>query len=91
MKAIRHLIVASALGAGFVSAAEAHVFVGVGFAAPVVPVVPVYVPPPVYAPAPVYYAPPPPIYRVPVVIGYYGHPHYYGRWHYGYGHGYWRQ
>ncbi|MFM0555236.1 hypothetical protein P0D69_30320 [Paraburkholderia sediminicola] len=92
MKVIRHLVVAAALGAGLVSCAEAHVFVGVGVgvpAFPMVPVVPAYVPPPVYyAPPP----PPPPVYAAPVVIGYYGHPQYpryYGGW--GYGNGYWRR
>jgi hypothetical protein len=91
MKAIRHLLVAAALGVGWVSCAQAGVFVGVGIAAPAYPVVPAYVPPPVYyAPPPVL---PPPVYSAPVVIGYYGYPHYYGGyyggWHGGYG--YWRR
>ncbi|MFM0057600.1 hypothetical protein PQR64_18390 [Paraburkholderia phytofirmans] len=92
MKVIRQLIVAAALGAGLVSCAQAHVFVGVGVGVggPVFPVVPAYVPPPVYyAPPP---PPPPPVYTAPVVIGYYGHPpnpRYYGGW--GYGYGYWRR
>jgi hypothetical protein len=92
MKAIRHLLVAAALGVGLVSCAQAGVFVGVGIAAPAYPVVPAYVPPPVYyAPPPV--LAPPPVYSAPVVIGYYGYPHYYGGyyggWHGGYG--YWRR
>lgn len=98
MKVIRHLVVAAALGVGFASCAEAHVFVGVGFAAPAVPIVPVVaVAPvvPVYAPQRVYYAPPaPPVYGTSVLVGYYGHPwrpRYYGGWHGGYGYGYWRR
>jgi hypothetical protein len=96
MKEIRQAAVAAALSAGLVSVAEAHVFVGFGIGAPVVPVVsmvaavpvapvPVYAPPP----APVYYAPPPLVYAPPVVVGYYGHPRW-GYQHYGYGYGYWR-
>ncbi|CAD6554553.1 hypothetical protein ACFQ3P_27480 [Paraburkholderia sabiae] len=89
MKGIRHVAVAAVLGMGLVSAAQAHVFVGVGIApvvAPVVPlvpgvplgpVVPVYAPPP-----PVYYAPP--VYAPPVVVGYWGHPHWGYRGYYGY-------
>lgn len=98
MKVVRHLVVAAALGAGFVSCAEAHVFVGVGFSAPavaVLPVAPVVPAVPVYAPQPLYYAPPAPVYSAPVVVGYYGHPqwhpHYYGGWHSGYAYGYWRR
>lgn len=93
MKVIRQLVVAAALGGGLVSCADAHVSFGVsvGIAAPVFPVVPVYVPPPVY------YAPPPPpatpVYAAPVVTSYYGpppaYPPYYAGWHYGYG--YWRR
>ncbi|HWT35230.1 MAG TPA: hypothetical protein VN289_03065 [Paraburkholderia sp.] len=93
MKGLRHVAIAAMLGVGLVSAAQAHVFVGVGIApvvapvvAPMVPVVPVA---PVYAPAPpVYYAPPPPVYAPPVVVGYWGHPHWGYRGYYGYG--YWR-
>jgi hypothetical protein len=93
MKAIRYVIVAAALGCGWVSYAQAHMFVGIGVAAPVypvvqpVPAVPVYVPPAYYAPPPAYYAPP------PVVAGYYGapygyaYPRHYGCWNCGYG--YW--
>ena len=94
MKLVRHLLLAAALSAGFVTCAQAHVFVGIGIAAPAFPV---YVPPPValpayYAPPPVYYAPPPPVVTAPVVIGYYGHPHWYPRpYGYGYGYGYWRR
>jgi hypothetical protein len=89
MKGIRHVAVAAVLGMGLVSAAQAHVFVGVGIApvvAPVVPlvpgvplgpVVPVYAPPP-----PVYYASP--VYAPPVVVGYWGHPHWGYRGYYGY-------
>jgi hypothetical protein len=88
MKVIRHLLVAAALGGGFISCAEAHVFIGVGITAPAFPVIPAYAPPPVYYAPP----PPPPVYVAPVVIGYYGHPrwypHYYG---YGYRYGYWRR
>ncbi len=77
MKPIRYLVIAAALGFGFVSSAQAHVFVGIGFPAPVYPAVPVVAAAPVYAaPPPAYYAPP------PVVTGY-----YYGR-PYGYGYGY---
>jgi hypothetical protein len=87
MKGIRHIAVAALLGLGLVSAAQAHVFVGVGIG-PVVPVVSV-APLPVYAPPPpVYYAPPPAVYAPPVVVGYWGHPHYAYRGYYGYG--YWR-
>lgn len=82
MKAIRYLIVAAALGCGFVSCAQAHVSIGIGFSAPVYPVMPAV---PVIAPAPVYVAPPlaSPVYYgpPPVVGGYYGRP-------YGYGYGY---
>jgi hypothetical protein len=93
MKGIRHIAVAALLGLGLVSAAQAHVFVGVGIGpvAPVVPVMPVVsvAPLPVYAPPPpVYYAPPPAVYAPPVVVGYWGHPHYAYRGYYGYG--YWR-
>jgi hypothetical protein len=89
MKVIRQAAVAAVLCVGLVGVAEAHVFVGFGIGAPMVPMV-AAVPVPVYAapPAPVYYAPPP-VYAPPVMVGYYGHPHWwYGR--YGYGHGYWR-
>jgi hypothetical protein len=76
MKTVRYLIVAAALGSGFVTRAQAHMFVGVGFSVPgypVMPAVPVVVAAPVYvAPPPVYYAPP------PVVAGYYGRPYGYG-------------
>jgi hypothetical protein len=94
MKIIRHLAVAVALGCGLVSCAEAHVFVGVGISAPALPVVPLTPVVAVYAPPPVYYAPPPPpVYTAPVVVGYYGqprwYPRYHGGWHYGYG--YWRR
>ena len=91
MKKIVPFMFAAALGLGVVTSAQAHVFVGVGFAGPVYPA---YVPPPVYVPPPAVYYAPPPVYRAPVVVGYYGHPyyypHYYG-WHrgYGYGYGYW--
>jgi hypothetical protein len=87
-------IVAAALTVGLVSAAEAHVSVGIGLGVPVAPAYPVvgYAPPPVvYAPPPpVVYAPPPPVVYAPppvVVGGYYG---YYGRpyWHHGYYRGY---
>ncbi|CAN7347804.1 hypothetical protein [Caballeronia sp. dw_19] len=92
MKTIRHLIVAAALGCGLVSCAQAHVFVGVGFAAPVYPVMPVIAPAPVYATAPVYAAPPPAYYAPPPVVTgyYYGHPYgygyarHYGCWNCGY-------
>jgi hypothetical protein len=92
MKGIRHVAVAALLGLGLVSAAQAHVFVGVGMApvVPVVPVVPIVQAAPVlpvYAPPPVYYAPPP-VYAPPVVVGYWGHPHWGYRGYYGYG--YWR-
>ena len=92
MKGIRHVAVAALLGLGLVSAAQAHVFVGVGIApvVPVVPVVPVMTAAPVvpvYAPPPVYYAPPP-VYAPPVVVGYWGHPRWGYRGYYGYG--YWR-
>jgi hypothetical protein len=86
-------IVAASLGAGFVSAAQAHVSVGIGIG---VPAYPVYA-----APPPVYMAPPPPVvYQPPVVYapppvvvgGYYGRPYwnrgYYGRGYYGGGRGY---
>ncbi|HZZ10295.1 MAG TPA: hypothetical protein VFE79_06350 [Paraburkholderia sp.] len=91
MKLVRHLLVAAALSAGLVTCAQAHVFVGVGFSAPAFPV---YAPPVYYAPPPAYYAPPPmvaaPLVSAPVVIGYYGRPHYYGG-AYGYGgYAYWR-
>lgn len=96
MKFIRQLAVAAVLGAGLVSGAQAHVFVGigVGVAGPGYPVVPVVPVAPVYVAPPVYYAPPPPpVYTAPVVVGYYGHPAwyggYYGGWHGGYG--YWRR
>jgi hypothetical protein len=94
MKAIRQAVVAAALSVGLVSVAEAHVFVGFGITAPVMPVVPVVtavpvVPVPVYAPPPAYYAPPPPAYVPPVVVGYYGQPRW-GYRHYGYGYAYWR-
>ena len=56
MKTIRYLIVAAALGCGFVSCAQAHVSIGIGFSAPVYPVMPAV---PVIAAAPVYVAPPP--------------------------------
>jgi hypothetical protein len=42
----------------------------------------------------VYYAaPPPPVYTAPVVVGYYGHPAWYGGYHGGWhgGYGYWRR
>lgn len=88
MKVLSQLVVAAALGVGLVSCAEAHVFVGVGVGVPVFPVVPAYVPPPVYyAPPP----PPPPVYTAPVVIGYYGHPHWYPPYYGGYAVGYWRR
>ncbi|MBN3764950.1 hypothetical protein [Burkholderia sp. Ac-20365] len=98
MKGIRHIAVTAAvaglLGLGLVSAAQAHVFVGVGIGpvAPVVPVMPVAALP-VYPPPPVYYAPPPPVYVAPpVVVGaYWGHPHYYPHYYPRYyGYGYWR-
>ena len=77
MKAIHQAVVAAASCVGLVSVAEAHVFVGFGIGAPVMPVlttvpvapVRVYAPPP----APAYYAPPPAYVR-PVVVGFYGHP-----------------
>lgn len=79
MKAIRYWVVAAALGCGFVSCAQAHVSIGIGFSAPVYPVMPAV---PVIAAAPVYVAPPPVYYAPPpVVAGYYGRP-------YGYGYGY---
>jgi len=79
MKAIRYLVVAAALGCGFVSCAQAHVSIGIGFSAPVYPVMPAV---PVIAAAPVYVAPPPVYYAPPpAVAGYYGRP-------YGYGYGY---
>jgi hypothetical protein len=79
MKTIRYLIVAAALGCGFVSCAQAHVSIGIGFSAPVYPVMPAV---PMIAAAPVYAAPPPVYYAPPpVVAGYYGRP-------YGYGYGY---
>jgi hypothetical protein len=34
MKTIRYLLVAAVLGCGFVTCAQAHVFVGTGFSAP---------------------------------------------------------
>ncbi|MGA7814165.1 hypothetical protein, partial [Caballeronia sp.] len=73
MKAIRHVLVAAALGVGLVSCAQARVFVGVGIGAPAYPVLPAYVPPPVYyAPPPPPLLPPTPVYSTPIVIGYYG-------------------
>ena len=60
MKGIRHVAVAALLGLGMVSAAQAHVFVGVGVEMPAVPVAPVVPALPVTA-LPVY-APPPPVY-----------------------------
>ncbi|MEM5342792.1 hypothetical protein [Paraburkholderia azotifigens] len=88
MKGIRHVAVAAVPGLGLVSAAQAHVFVGVGIApvvAPVVPVVPMAPVVPVYAPPPpVVYAPPPPVYAPPVVVGYWGRPHWGYRGYYGY-------
>jgi hypothetical protein len=93
MKGIRQVVVATALSVGLVSVAQAHVFVGVGIGVPAMPIVaavpvapvPIYAPPP----TPVYYAPPPPVYVRPVVVGYYGHPHW-GYRPYGYGYAYWR-
>ena len=81
MKKIVPFMVAAAMGLGVATTAQAHVFVGVGFAGPVYPA---------YVPPPVYYAPPP-VYRAPVVVGYYGRPYYprYYGWHHGYGYGYW--
>jgi hypothetical protein len=97
MKGIRHVAGAALLGLGMVSAAQAHVFVGVGVGMPVVPVVPVapVVPAlpvtavPVYAPPPPVYYLPPTVYAPPVVVSYWGHPH--GWWsdrYYGYGYRY---
>ena len=85
-------IVAAALAVGLVSAADAHVSVGIGLGLPVAPAYPVVAAPPVaYAPPPVVYAPPPVVYAPPpaVVVGGYG---YYGRpyWHHGYYRGYGR-
>jgi len=96
MKGIRQVVVAAALSVGLVSVAQAHVFVGVGIGVPAMPIMPIVAavpvaPVPIYAPppAPVYYAPPPPVYVPPVVVGYYGHPHW-GYRNYGYGYAYWR-
>ncbi|MBP0592576.1 hypothetical protein J8I87_23125 [Paraburkholderia sp. LEh10] len=88
MKGIRHIAVAGVLGFGLVSAAQAHVFVGVGVGLPVAPVVPV-VAVRFYAPPPTYYVAPAPVYAPPTVVaGYWGAPHpSYGRY---YGYGYWR-
>jgi hypothetical protein len=95
MKAIRNALVALVLSGGWMSCAQAHVFVGfgVGVAAapvalvPAVPVAPVYA-----APPPVYYAPPPPappVYAAPVVS--YWQPAYYPAYSWRYGYGYWRR
>lgn len=56
MRTIRYLLVAAVLGCGFVTCAQAHVFVGTGFSAPAYPVMPAV---PMIAAAPVYAAPPP--------------------------------
>jgi hypothetical protein len=93
MKIIRHLMVAATLGLGLVGCAQAHVFVGIGFSAPVYPVMPVVPAVPVIAAAPVYAAPPPVYYAPPppVVTGYYygrpygyAYPRHYGCWNCGY-------
>jgi hypothetical protein len=97
VKKIVPFLVAAAVGAGFVNAAQAHVTVGIGIG---VPAYPVYAaPPPVYyapPPAPVIYAqppvyiPPPVVYAQPPVVvgGYYGRPYYGGGYGYGYRGGY---
>lgn len=87
VKKLVPFLIAAALGAGFTSAAQAHVSVGIGIG---VPAYPVYAAPP----PPVYYAPPPPVYYAPPVVyappavvvggGYYRRP-YWGGYHGGYG------
>jgi hypothetical protein len=76
MKTVRYLLVAAALGCASMTRAQAHMFVGVGFSAPMYPVMPAV---PMIAATPVY-APPPPVYYAPppVVAGYYGRPYGYG-------------
>ncbi|KMZ13837.1 putative transmembrane protein [Candidatus Burkholderia humilis] len=74
MKKLSGVLVAVALGAGFVGVAQAHVSVGIGVG---VPSYPVYAAPAsVYVAPPVYYSPPPPpvVYAPPpaVVVGGYG-------------------
>ncbi|HEY1610980.1 MAG TPA: hypothetical protein VGG24_17065 [Paraburkholderia sp.] len=92
-------IVAAALAVGMVSAAEAHVSLGINLGVPIAPAYPVVVAPPVaYAPPPVVYAPPPAVYAPPPAVvvgygGYYGYPYYRhgyyrGGYHRGYGHYY---
>jgi len=75
-------IIAAALAVGLVSAAQAHVSVGIGLGIPVAPAYPVAA----YAPPPVVYAPPPAIYAPPPVVvgGYYGYGYGYPYWHHGY-------
>lgn len=96
MKKLGSVLVAGALGVGFMSAAQAHVSIGVGIGVPAYPVyaappAPVYVapPPPVYvAPPPVVYAPPPPV--VYGGYGYYGRPYHRHHGYYRHGPGYYR-
>jgi hypothetical protein len=94
MNKIGYVAAATVLSIGCISAAQAHVFVGMSVGMPVMPVMPVapvmmaptVVPvTPVYAPPPVYYAPP--VYAPPVAVGYWGHP---GWWGPRYAAGYWR-
>lgn len=84
-------IVAAVLAVGMVSAAEAHVSVGIDLGVPIAPAYPVVAAPPVaYAPPPVVYAPPPVVYAPPpavVVGGYYGYPYYHHGYYHGYYHG----
>ncbi|WJF90910.1 hypothetical protein QS306_04400 [Paraburkholderia bonniea] len=86
MKMFVPYLVAAALGAGLINAAEARVSIDVGIGLPVFPVYPAYAPPP----PPVYYAPPPVVYGPPPVVvgGYYGYPRPYWRHGYYRAHGY---
>jgi hypothetical protein len=91
MRKIGYVAVATALGIGCVSAAQAHVFVGMSVGMPVVPVMPTVpvvpvAPVTIYAPASPYYAPPP-VYAPPVAVGYWGRPAWWGP---RYAVGYWR-
>jgi hypothetical protein len=92
MKTMRQVLVAAARSVGLVSAAQAHVFVGVGIvggpvfpvgqAVAVAPVMPVYAAPAYYGPPPLPPYAPPPVYATPVIVHYaaFNRPYGYAYW-----------